>query len=214
MPYISLRILGIMVDNVDIINNRRSQAANSTPDVTSQLIPVTHASSDDLESLFYIFFEFVARYGGARGVTAETWSTMPWSQTYENLGHSDGLGAAYLAKGGAIANDKWWSKRVSDYFAKVKPIIEEWRGLISDGLNGTKGGITHDHICEMFERFISTFDDESPLLPSPSLAPEPPSSHTTTVSPTVQSSLQPTEGSDPSTLPALRYSLRLKEKSK
>lgn len=213
MPYISLRILQIMAENVDIVKKSRLEAVNSTPDVASQLIPVTHASSDDLESLFYIFFEFAARYEGACGVTAKTWKTMPWSEAYETLG-SSGLESSYLSKRGAISQSRWWLERVSNYFAKLKPIIEEWRGLISGGIDGTKGDIAHDHICEMLERFITTFDDESPLLPSPSLPPEPPSSHTTTGSPTVQSTLQPTGGSGSSTRPALRYSLRLREKSK
>jgi hypothetical protein len=64
MPYISLRILKIMAGNVDIVKKSRSVAVNSTPDMASQLIPVTHASSDDLESLFYNFLNLLP---GTRG---------------------------------------------------------------------------------------------------------------------------------------------------
>lgn len=218
MPYISLRILDIMRENIESAerNQLNKDDATYTPVEPKK---VTHASGDDLESLFYIFFECVTKYAGARGVVAPAWDKqpVPWSRVYEALCGSDGLTSAFYSKKGAMATSQLWTKNITKYFKQLQPIIEEWRLLIwstVDGNGGTKQEINHDIIREMLEKFIRTYDNESPYLPPPSLPPGPPSSHTTTGSPTFQSTHQSTGGSGSSTRPPQRRSLRLKEKSR
>ncbi|KAG1895270.1 uncharacterized protein F5891DRAFT_1194328 [Suillus fuscotomentosus] len=85
VPYISMRILKTMSKNADILKKSKTSInakKNSTnTNSIAQLKLVEHNPSDDLESLFYIFFEFVSKYGGAHGAVAPTWdkTTMPWA---------------------------------------------------------------------------------------------------------------------------------------
>ncbi|KAG2751365.1 hypothetical protein P692DRAFT_20727334, partial [Suillus brevipes Sb2] len=106
-------------------NSNNSNNSNSI----TQLELIEHNPGDDLESLFYIFFEFVLKYGGAHGVVAPTWgkTTMPWADAYENLGATSGLCATFLAKKGAMSESDIMMDRVSDYFSEFKPIVDEWR---------------------------------------------------------------------------------------
>ncbi|KAG1824988.1 hypothetical protein EV424DRAFT_1538061 [Suillus variegatus] len=88
VPYISMCILKKMSKNTDIIKKSKTtidaKKSNSNTNSIAQLELVEHNSSDDLESLFYIFFEFVSKYGGAHGTLAPTWdkTTMPVSEYF------------------------------------------------------------------------------------------------------------------------------------
>ncbi|OJA20645.1 hypothetical protein AZE42_11155 [Rhizopogon vesiculosus] len=203
MPYISLRILRTMTHNSSIVNDLKSKHITSIPEVTPHLTQIIHASST-----------------GAHGETVKTLdkSSMPWSEAYENLRHPSGMSTGFYAKKGAMSESLLLAG-VSDYFKKFTPIIDKWHSLIHHSYDeSNQENITHDHIHDMLEKFIATLDDESPhVLPSPSLPLEPSSSHTTTGSPTFQSTLhdlQPTGGSGSSTGLRPRYSLRPREKTK
>ncbi|KAG1842141.1 hypothetical protein F4604DRAFT_1939013 [Suillus subluteus] len=181
IPYISMRVLKMML--------RNAETMKKTADAT-QLQQIQHYMCDDLESMFYIFFEFVTKYGGARGILAPTWDklTMPWSEAYENLGAS-GLLTTFLSKKGAISEGDFLMDRVSDYFSEFKPLVDEWHGQIHLTDTDANATIIHDHILQMLVTFIAKLEDEIPI-PIPIPLPCPPSQ-----SPT----LQPTAG--PSTLP-------------
>ncbi|KAG2099254.1 uncharacterized protein F5147DRAFT_814342 [Suillus discolor] len=94
MPYISIWILQSMMKMIDpnVDNNDPSKDV-ALANAVERLIE--HRPSDDLESLFYIFFEFVAKYGGAHGELAPSWTrdSLPWASAYEALGKADLKGA-------------------------------------------------------------------------------------------------------------------------
>jgi hypothetical protein len=65
-----------MSKNADILKKSK-MSINAKKDSTNtnsiaQLKLVEHNPSDDLKSLFYIFFEFISKYGGAHGAVANT----------------------------------------------------------------------------------------------------------------------------------------------
>ncbi|KAG1891840.1 uncharacterized protein F5891DRAFT_986469 [Suillus fuscotomentosus] len=172
ISYISMRVLKKMLRNAETIKK--------TADAT-QLQQIEHYMCDDLESMFYIFFEFVMKYGGARGVVAPTWDklAMPWSEAYENLGAS-GLLTTFLSKKGAISKGDFLMDRVSNYFLEFKPLVNEWHGQIHLTEIDTNATIIHDHIFEMLVTFIAKLKD-SDEIPIPIPLPYPPPQ-----SPTVQ----------------------------
>ncbi|KAG2127298.1 uncharacterized protein EDB93DRAFT_1109314 [Suillus bovinus] len=142
MPYISICILQAMLDlaplevganipgqdadlnNVDdskVANNVDlvPQAANALQNVNFDTNLIEHRPSDDLESLFYIFFEFIAKYGGPHGQLASTWScqTLPWASTYEALGNAD---------------TRFLVAKTSKYFAEFRPLMQKWGAMVYD----------------------------------------------------------------------------------
>ncbi|KAG2050013.1 hypothetical protein BDR06DRAFT_1011630 [Suillus hirtellus] len=197
-----------MSKNADILKkskmsiNAKKNSINTNS--IAQLKLVEHNPSDDLESLFYIFFEFISKYGGAHGAVALTWdkTTMPWADAYENLGATSGLLATFLAKKGAMSKSDILIDRVSDYFSEFKPIIDKWRTRIYRMESNLDGAIVHNHIFQMLGKFITKLNDETPTpLPSPVAPPSappgaPPGAPSCTSAP-------PTAG------PSLRRSLRL-----
>ncbi|KAG1762199.1 hypothetical protein EDD22DRAFT_953352 [Suillus occidentalis] len=188
IPYISMRVLKMMSKNAETV---KKTAADTTP----QLQPIEHYAHDDLESMFYIFCEFVSKYGGAHGLVAPTWDklAMPWSEAYENLGIS-GLLTTFLSKKGAISEDNFLMDRVSEYFSEFKPLVNEWRSQIHLMEINTKKTIIHDHILQILVTFIVKLEDKTPI-PTPIPIPIPAQPH-----PRPQSHIpQPTAG--PSTLP-------------
>ncbi|KAG1843847.1 hypothetical protein C8R48DRAFT_678596 [Suillus tomentosus] len=177
VPYISMHILKKMSKNADIVtksiqakknNSNNSNNSNSI----AQLELIEHNPGDDLESLFYIFFEFVSKYGGVHGVVAPTWgkTTMPWADAYESLGATSGLLATFLAKNGAMSESDIMMDRVSDYFSEFKPIVDEWRLRIHRSESNLQEAIIHDHVFQMLIKFILKLGDEVPTpFPSSSL---------------------------------------------
>ncbi|KAG2082121.1 uncharacterized protein F5147DRAFT_783413 [Suillus discolor] len=67
IPYTSMRVLKKM--------SRNAETVKKTADAT-QLQQIEHYTCDDLESMFYIFFEFVTKYGGAHDIVAPTWDKL------------------------------------------------------------------------------------------------------------------------------------------
>ncbi|KAG1864573.1 hypothetical protein C8R48DRAFT_773088 [Suillus tomentosus] len=190
IPYISMRVLKMM--------SRNAETMKKTADA-NQLHPIEHHVCDDLESMFYIFFEFVTKYRGAHGILALTWDklAMPWSDTYENLGAS-GLLTTFLSKKGAIFEGDFLMDRVSEYFSEFRPLVDEWRGRIHLTEIDTSETIIHDHIFQMLVTFIAKLDDEI-LDPDPlPCAPSQPATLQSTAGPSA-TTLQPTAG--PSALP-------------
>ncbi|KAG1870494.1 hypothetical protein C8R48DRAFT_670847 [Suillus tomentosus] len=120
IPYISMRVLKMM--------SRNAETMKKTADA-NQLHPIEHHVCDDLESMFYMFFEFVTKYGGAHGILAPTWDklVMPWSDAYENLGASSLL-TTFLSKKGAIFKGDFLMDRVSEYFSEFRPLVDKWHG--------------------------------------------------------------------------------------
>ncbi|OJA16752.1 hypothetical protein AZE42_10809 [Rhizopogon vesiculosus] len=95
---------------LDAVRDLKLEGITSIPKVTSRLILIVHASSNDLESLFYILFEFAVRYRGAHGETTKTLdkSLMPWSEAYENLCHPSGMSTGFFARKGPCPKVYCW----------------------------------------------------------------------------------------------------------
>lgn len=204
-----MRILKTMSKNADIL--KKSKTSINTNSI-AQLKLVEHNPSNDLESLFYIFFEFVSKYGGAHGAVAPTWdkATMPWAEAYENLGATSGLLATFLAKKGAMSESDILIDRVSDYFSEFKPIIDEWRTRIYRMESNLDGAIVHDHIFQMLVKFIMKLDDEKPTpLPSPVDPPGAPPGAPPNAPPGAPPGAPSRTGAPPTAGPSLRRSLRL-----
>ncbi|KAG2136998.1 hypothetical protein DEU56DRAFT_946284 [Suillus clintonianus] len=161
-------------NNVKERRHHQEVKVDANTNSIAQLKLVEHNPSDDLESLFYIFFEFVSKYGGAHGAVAKTWdkTTMPWADAYENLGIASSLLATFLAKKGAMSESDVLMDSVSDYFAEFRPIINEWRDQIYC-MESNPNGVVHDDIFQMLVKFISNLDNEEPApLPSPEASPD------------------------------------------
>ncbi|KAG1831474.1 hypothetical protein EV424DRAFT_1571443 [Suillus variegatus] len=117
MPYISIRILQSMMNMTFLDTNTNLGNINPGEDIApandvQRLIE--HKPSDDLESLFYIFFEFVAN-------------------AYEALGKADLrglLGTCCFAKVGVVLDPNFMVKLTSDYFAAFRPLIQQWQTLV------------------------------------------------------------------------------------
>jgi hypothetical protein len=201
-----MHILKKILKNTDILKKEKTINAKKNDNTNSIAQPelAEHNSSDDLESLFYIFFEFISKYGGAHGTLAPTWDkmSMPWADVYENLGTTSSLLATFLVKKGAMSEGDILTDRVSDYFSEFKPIVDEWCTQIYCMESNLEGAIVHDHIFQMLATFITKLGDELPTpLPSPVAPPSASSTHHTGAPPIVQ----PMAGS------SLHHSLQLKQ---
>ncbi|KAG2103461.1 uncharacterized protein F5147DRAFT_776004 [Suillus discolor] len=145
MPYISIWILQSMMKMIDpnVDNNDPSKDV-ALANAVERLIE--HRPSDDLESLFYIFFEFVAKYGGAHGELAPSWTrdSLPW-----------GL----------------WVPAISQ-----KPLVQHWQALVcltNKPDEKERVETTHDKVLEVLTAFIDTYVEVAPINPSASSNPIP-----------------------------------------
>ncbi|KAG0691624.1 hypothetical protein DFH29DRAFT_1010601 [Suillus ampliporus] len=81
-------------ENIDFVlqDANAPQDADVLQNVTAGMHLIEHRPSDDLESLFYIFFEFVVKYGGPHGQLAPTWSrqTLPWASAVGTTNRVEG----------------------------------------------------------------------------------------------------------------------------
>lgn len=193
MPYISIRILQAMLDlaplevganipgqdadpnNVDdskVANNVDlvPQAANALQNVNFDTNLIEHRPSDDLESLFYIFFEFIAKYGGPRGQLASTWSrqTLPWASAYEALGNADthlALSTICFAKMGVLMQGRFLVAKTSEYFAEFRPLVQKWGAMVYDA-NAPQNQVemTHAGVLKLLDIFMRSIGEEPPPL--------------------------------------------------
>ncbi|KAG1894105.1 uncharacterized protein F5891DRAFT_1195664 [Suillus fuscotomentosus] len=177
MPYISIRILQAMldlaplevdanipgqdadpnnVDNFKVDNNVDlvPQATSALQNVDFDMDLIEHRPSDDLESLFYIFFEFVAKYGGPHGQLAPTWSrqTLPWASAYEALGNADthlALSTICFAKMGVLMQGRFLKWGTMVYGANVPQNQVE---------------MTHSGVLHLLDIFMRSIGEEPPPL--------------------------------------------------
>lgn len=171
MPYISIRILQSMMRmiNPNLDNNNWSKDVNAT----KQLIE--HRLSDDLESLFYIFFEFVAKYGGAHGKLAPSWNqdSLPWASAYEALGKADlkgALGTCCFTKVGVVLDPNFMVQMTSDYFTTFRPLVQCWQALVclaNKPDEKEKVETTHDKVLEILDAFIDTYVEDPSASSNP-----------------------------------------------
>ncbi|KAG1725084.1 uncharacterized protein EDB91DRAFT_1254944 [Suillus paluster] len=193
MPYISIRILQAMLDllvplevNVNIPNDVNSiradnidvgenidfvpqdanapQDANVPQNVAAGTHLIEHRPSDDLESLFYIFFEFVVMYGGPHGQLAPTWSlqTLPWACAYEALGKV-ALSTICYAKMGALMQSSFFIAKTSEYFAEFRPLVQNWVTMVySANRREDSVEMTHAGVLGILDVFMRSIGNKLP----------------------------------------------------
>jgi hypothetical protein len=177
MPYISIRVLQCMMNmtflntNTNRDNDDPSKAVATANAVVQRLIE--HRPSDDLESLFYIFFEFVAKYGGARGELAPSWTrdSLPWASAYEALGKADlkgALGTCCFAKVGVVLDPTFMVKMTSEYFTEFRPLVQDWQALVclaNKPNEEERVETTHEKVLEVLTAFINAYAEVAPTNP-------------------------------------------------
>jgi hypothetical protein len=180
MPYISIRILQSMRKMIDTNLDTNHPSRDDAPANAVQRLS-EHRPSDDLESLFYIFFEFVAKYGGAHGELAPSWTrdSLPWASAYEALGKADlkgALGTCCFAKVGVVLDPTFMVQMTSDYFSTFKPLIQHWQALVClANMPDEKERVetTHDKVLEVLTAFIDTYVEVPPINPPANSKPIP-----------------------------------------
>lgn len=127
IPYMSIRLLR---DGVD------------------KQVMIERTASDDLESLFYIFVEFVTTFDGPRGVTSDANRRSLWVEQYEVMG--SGYWAAKLGYVLAPLAHRALMEKTTPFFGPFSQIIQEWRHLILAAENKTDSypGVTHAALLE------------------------------------------------------------------
>ncbi|KAG2054212.1 hypothetical protein BDR06DRAFT_1007887 [Suillus hirtellus] len=180
MPYISIRILQSMRKMIDTNLDTNHPSRDDAPANAVQRL-IEHRPSDDLESLFYIFFEFVAKYGGTHGELAPSWTqdSLPWASAYEALGKADlkgALGTCCFTKVGVVLDLTFMVQMTSDYFSTFKPLIQHWQALVClTNMPDEKERVetTHDKVLEVLTTFINTYVEVPPINPSANSKPIP-----------------------------------------
>lgn len=134
IPYMSIRLLR---DGVD------------------KQVMIERTASDDLESLFYIFVEFVTTFDGPRGVTSDANRRSLWVEQYEVMG--SGYWAAKLGYVLAPLAHRALMEKTTPFFGPFSQIIQEWRHLILAAENKTDSspGVTHAALAALLEKWIT-----------------------------------------------------------
>ncbi|KAG1784903.1 uncharacterized protein HD556DRAFT_1451289 [Suillus plorans] len=173
MPYISICILQSIMNMTFLDTNTNLGDINPGEDVALandvQWL-IEHKPSDDLESLFYIFFEFVAKYGGPRGELSPSWTrdSLPWASAYEALGKADLrglLGTCCFVKVGVVLDPNFMVKMTSDYFAVFRPLVQQWQTLVclaNKPDERERIETTHEKVLEILTPFINTYVEIAP----------------------------------------------------
>jgi hypothetical protein len=122
---------------------------------------IEHTPSDDLESLFYIFIDFVTTFDGLKGSPKKAeW----WNEVIESMGT-----AAAPYKSGLVLVlrcDRELMDRITTYFGRVKELIQAWHYKFLDAhADQTGAGITHEEIEGILNRWISHEAVNEPLPP-------------------------------------------------
>ena len=117
--------------------------------------PYDHRASDDLESLFYIFFEFVIVYGGPEGDRTDA-GVLPlgataWRKAYATFGH-DGVWATGALKEHFIT-DSDPTYQVAPYFRDCSSMVEGWRKTTGSAIHAEMD-VTHDEIIELIDQCL------------------------------------------------------------
>jgi hypothetical protein len=128
-------------------------------------------ASDDLESLFYIFVEFVTTFDGPRGKIIYP-KAEQWAGLLEDLGPR-----AVTYKSGLllVVKHNELMDRTTAYFGDLKYLVQEWRlKFLQASEESTGSGINHDEIAKILVKWIShdVANDPPPVSRASSLSPD------------------------------------------
>lgn len=141
MPYMSIRLLS----DLHTIGAHDSSTMQQTP-------------SDDLESLFYIFVDFVSKFDGPWGMVIQP-KPSQWADLLEDMGSR---AVSYKSGLLLVRRNKDLMERTTVYFGGLTPLVQEWRlqFLEADDDNC----VTHEDIERVLDKWIS---DEAADEPPP-----------------------------------------------
>lgn len=128
---------------------------------------VEQTASDDLESLFYIFVEFVTSFDGPKGIRRTgPKKAFQWREFFET-------------KTGLVLVARWNNDLMNlttTYFGGVRDLVQAWRYILLDAAE-TRDGVTHEEIEKILDAWVyhDAIDEPRPpeeVSPASSLASE------------------------------------------
>lgn len=124
---------------------------------------IEHTASDDLESLFYIFIDFVTTFDGPMGKQMDS-KMERWGQAIEDMGASAAPYKSGLVL--VLRCDMELMNRTTTYFGALKGLVQAWRHKFLDAdADQKRGGVTHEEIEEVLNAWISHEGADEPLPP-------------------------------------------------
>jgi hypothetical protein len=112
---------------------------------------VEHTASDDLESLFYIFVDFVTTFDGPMGNPKKA---QQWGEVVEGMGAAAGTYKAGLVL--VPRHNKVLMNWTTSYFGGVRELVQAWRHKFLDAhADQTRVGVTHEEIEDILNTWIS-----------------------------------------------------------
>ncbi|KAG1800603.1 kinase-like domain-containing protein [Suillus subaureus] len=124
---------------------------------------IQHTASDDLESLFFIFVEFVTTFDGPRSFMKDEGRRPLWVDKFETSGADP-----WLAKQGYVLaphNDSSLMEKTTSFFTPFSQIIQEWHHLIlaaASDLSDPSVGVTHAVLMALLKKWISQLPVDAP----------------------------------------------------
>ncbi|KAG1849024.1 hypothetical protein F4604DRAFT_1935110 [Suillus subluteus] len=146
LPYMSIRLL----------------TACAEKEKTGGTMTIDHSPSDDIESLFYIFVEFVSTYDGPQGYISNP-KMERWGQALEDMGHKAGPYKSGLVL--VTRHDKQLMNRTTQYFDSLKDLVQEWRLKFFYAAE-EQTTVSHTEILELIEKWISHAAVDESLPPT------------------------------------------------
>ncbi|KAG1895984.1 uncharacterized protein F5891DRAFT_1193614 [Suillus fuscotomentosus] len=146
LPYMSIHLL----------------TACAEKEKTQGTVTIEHCPSDDIESLFYIFVEFVSTYDGPQGYISNS-KVERWAETLEDMGHRAGPYKSCLVL--VTRHDKQLMNRTTQYFGGIRDLVQEWRLKFFYAAE-EQTTITHLEILELIKKWISHEAVDEPLPPT------------------------------------------------
>jgi hypothetical protein len=132
---------------------------------------IDHRASDDLESLFYIFLEFVTVWGGPGRLSEEGVhpdNAQAWRDICVEMPRR-GISVSGTLKKEFITDDQP-RYEPAPYFRACRPVLEEWRKAIGVAVRKERD-VSHGEILESIERgrrALESLPAAPPLPPSTS----------------------------------------------
>ncbi|KAG0693551.1 hypothetical protein DFH29DRAFT_1007207 [Suillus ampliporus] len=146
VPYMSIHLLYA-------ITAERAQGCGN--------VMVKRTASDDLESLFYIFVNFIATFDGPKGTLKKA---QRWGEVIK------GMGATAAPYKSGLVLVPWHNKELmnctTSYFGGVRELIQAWHHKFLDAhADQTCAGVTHEEIEDILNAWISheAVDESLPL---------------------------------------------------
>ncbi|KAG2114940.1 hypothetical protein BD769DRAFT_1673246 [Suillus cothurnatus] len=136
LPYMSIRLLRYLHSNL----------------TEKDMVMKGQTASDDLESLFYIFVEFVTTYDGPHGKIIYP-KTEQWAGLLEDLGPR-----AVTYKSGLllVVKHNELMDRTTAYFGDLKYLVQEWRlKFLQASEESSESSINHEEIAKILAKWIS-----------------------------------------------------------